>query len=514
MKFDDGIDRFPRIDADAAGPGGLAWAVAVCIITTALTVPFRGSLAEANLLMFYLLAVVFVTVRFGRRPGVLASILAVLAFDVFMVPPYLSLSVADPQYLLTLGIMLLVSLLISHLTANLHRQAQIARQRETRAQALFDLSRELSGALSNEQIVDIGVRRLNATFHARAAILFPDQSGKLVALGSSTTLRVPLADTMRVIAKLVFEREVTVGYDEGATTSAGAQYLPLRAPMRTRGVLVLVPLSPVHYQMAEQARFLQTCAAQIALAIERVHYVDIAHGAMLATESERLRNSLLSAVSHDIRTPLAAIVGLSSTLASRQSDTINLELAMSINDAAMRMNSLVTNLLDMARLQDGAVRLNRQWQLLEEVVGSALMHMSDTLRGIDVQVSVPSSLPLLNIDAVLLERVLCNLLDNIVKHAGPAASVVIAAQVVGDMVEVRIDDDGPGIASGMQEVIFDKFARGEATSTRPGVGLGLAICKAIIQAHGGRIHAENRPEGGARFAFTLALGSPPPAEVD
>lgn len=492
-------------------PGGFAWAVASCVLTTALALSLRDSLAPANLILLYLLVVVFVTVRFGRKSGILASILAVLAFDVFLVPPYFSLTVAEPQYLLMLAIMLVVSLIISHLTANLRHHAQIAQHRERRANALFDLSRELSGALSKEQISDIGERRLSATFDARAIILFPGEAESLVALGDNAATHVRLAETSLVIAKLIYEREVTIGYDEGATTSAGIQYLPLRAPMRTRGVLVLVPSDPVQRLNPEQKRYLQTCAAQIALAIERVHSVEVAQGAMLSIESERLRNSLLIAVSHDVRTPLTALIGLSSTLASERAlpHETRQEIAQAIQDSAIKMNRLVTNLLDMAKLHAGEVKLNRQWQLLEEVVGSALTELSGTLADVRVAVSVPASLPLLNFDAVLLERVFCNLLDNAAKYGAPGGSIGVAAQLDGDTVQVSIEDNGPGIARGMEDAIFTKFTRGEVESAHTGVGLGLAICTTIVEAHGGKIWARNRTEGGACFAFTLPLGIPP-----
>lgn len=480
---------------------GLAWAAAAAVLATALAFPLRGALAEANLILIYLLAVAFVSVRFGRRPGILASFLAVLAFDVFLVHPYLSLTVTDPQYLLTFAIMLAVSLIISHLTASLSHQAQIAQQRERRAIALFELSRDLSGALSVEHIVEIGERHLRAAFHARAMFLFPGADGRLVANAGDLAGAVPL------IARLAFERA-------SATTSAGIHYLPLRAPMRTRGVLLLFPPAPPQAPSPEQERLLQTCAAQIALAVERVHYVDVAHGAMLAVESERLRSSLLAAISHDIRTPLAAIVGLASTLASGPAlaAATSRELARDIEESAQRMNRQVANLLDMARLHGGAVTLNRQWQMLEEVVGSALEEQAGALAGLRVDVALPATLPLLNVDAVLLERVLCNLLDNAAKYAAGGAAIAISAQVAGDCVQVAVEDSGPGIAPGMEEQIFSMFTRGGPETARTGVGLGLAICRTVIEAHGGTIGAANRPQGGARFVFTLPLGSPPGAE--
>lgn len=492
---------------------GYVWALAACVFTTALALPLRGALAEANLVLLYLMAVVLVTVRHGRRPGILASLLAVLAFDVFLVPPYLSITVADSQYLLTFAIMLTVSLIISHLTANLRQQALVAGQRERRASTLFALSRELSGALSIEQVSDIGVRHLHAIFNARAALLFPNEHGKLAAAGTGAHAAARVGDAMFRIARVLFEREVSIGYDEGATTSGGVQYLPLRAPLRTRGVLLLIPAAPAQCHDPEQQRLLQTCAAQIALAIERVHHADVAREAMVAIESERLRNSLLSAISHDIRTPLTAIVGLASTLASGRALTAETsrELAEAIQDDALRMTSLVTDLLDMARLHAGTVRLNLEWQMLEEVVGSALALLARTMAGVPVALRLPAALPLLEFDAVLLERVLCNLLDNAAKYA-PGSPIVIAAAVLEQAVEIAVEDQGPGIAAGTEEAIFGKFTRGGIESARGGVGLGLAICRSILVAHGGQIRAENRAGGGARFVFTLPLGSPPSGE--
>ena len=509
MPFDEDLDCLAP-DADKRTQRtGIALAVAACAVTTAVAVPLRGLLAEANLLMMYLLAVLVVTFRCGRTPGIVASVLAVLAFDVFMVPPYFSLTVADPQYLLTLAVMLLVSLLVSYLTASLGRQATIARQREMRTNVLFELSRELSGAASYDDVAAIGVRRISATFRARAAILFPDEHGRLVVATPAGSPRLALPEAALAVANAVYSRQVTVGYDEGATTAAGIQFFPLRAPLRTRGVLVMIPTRLAPSQQPEQLRLLQTSAAQIALAIERVHHGDAARTSMLAIESERLRNSLLSAVSHDIRTPLTGIVGLSSTLAARPAAALEQALAVSIRDAALEMSKLVANLLDMARLHEGAVTLNRQWQTVEEVVGSTLAASAATLAGAEVRVALPPRLPLLEIDTVMVERVLANLLDNAVKYAGPNPALVIAARDLGGLVEVSVEDNGPGIDSHLHAAIFDKFVRGASESARSGVGLGLSICKAIVVAHGGTIRAESLPGGGSRFSFTLPVGAAP-----
>ena len=227
-----------------------------------------------------------------------------------------------------------------------------------------------------------------------------------------------------------------------------------------------------------------------------------------------MRNSLLSALSHDVRTPLTAIVGMASTLAERRHlpQATQDELVASIRDNAGRMSELVANLLDMARLQAGQVVLNREWQMLEEVVGSALAHLAPALQPLHVTVALPPALPLLDIDAVLIERVLCNLLDNAAKYAAPGHGIHISAECHGADVHVVVIDDGPGIPAGTEEAIFQKFTRGQPESVQPGAGLGLAICRTIVEAHHGRIWAENRPEGGARFVFSLPVGAPPAVE--
>jgi two-component system sensor histidine kinase KdpD len=264
----------------------------------------------------------------------------------------------------------------------------------------------------------------------------------------------------------------------------------------------------------ERRRQLDILATLLAISVERLHYVEVARDALVTMESERLRNSLLSALSHDLRTPLTALVGLADSLAvghptqaERQT-----ELAAAIREEALRMNRLVNNLLDMARLESGAVRLNLQWQPVEEVVGSALKVSGSLLALHRVSVSIPPDAPLVQFDAVLIERVLCNLLENAAKHTPAGAEIRVSAAAQDEQLEIAVSDNGPGLPPGMGERIFDKFTRGQDESVVPGVGLGLAICRAIVEAHGGSIRAEAPDEGGARFVFTLPLGTPP--EID
>jgi two-component system sensor histidine kinase KdpD len=492
------------------GWAAYGWAAAVCAGVSLVAAGAQLVVDPANVVMLYLLGVVWVTVRFGRGPGLLASFLSVLVFDFFFVPPPLSLTVHDTQYLLTFAIMLTVALIISSLTARLRYQARIATYRERRTNALFDLGKELAGALTTAQIIDIGCRHLRGEFRAEVALLLPDARDQVQparAGDEAGCLRAPDLG----VAQWVYDHQEPAGLGTHTLPATAALYLPLRAPMRTRGVLAMAPADPQFIALPEQYRLLDTFAAQIALALERVHYVEVARDALVAMESERLRNALLSTLSHDLRTPLTTIVGLSSAVLHQleQAPGAQRELAHELHEEAHRMSGMVSNLLDMARLQSGNVQLNREWQTLEEAIGAALRATSRVLGDRTVQIALPADLPLLQFDAVLLERVLVNLLENAAKYTPAGSPIVIGAEPKGDAVHVWIDDLGPGLPPGMEDRIFERFSRGEREASRPGTGLGLALCRAIIQAHGGRIWAENRRGGGARFAFALPLLRPP-----
>jgi two-component system sensor histidine kinase KdpD len=435
----------------------------------------------------------------------------VAAFDFFFVPPRFSFAVSDTQYLLTFAVMLAVALVISQLTANMRYQARVATLREQRAKALYEMARELGGALQTEQILGIANRHLQGVFQAKTAILIPDLSEKITIPPTPDDKEQNGIALDAAIAQWVFDHQQAAGFGTNTLAGSPTYYIPLKAPIRTRGVLALAPSNPRLVFVPEQHRLLETFAAQIALALERVHFVEVAQGALLKIESERLRNSLLSAISHDLRTPLTALVGLASTLAAdgNLSERSRRELADALHDESMRMSNMVNNLLDMARLQAGGVQLNRQWHVLEEIVGSALRSLRHAIANHDIKVSLETSLPLIYVDSVLIERVLCNLIENATKYTSPGSQIHIGAVTGDHELRVTVADNGPGLPPDIIETVFDKFTRGQKESATPGVGLGLAICKAIVQAHRGRIWAENIDEGGARFTFTLPLLDPP-----
>lgn len=487
-----------------------AWTAGVCGITTLLATLVLPYFDLSNIVMLFLLAVVLVAVRFGRGPAVLAAFVNVALFDFFFVPPRFSFAVSDVQYLLTFAVMLAVALIIGQLTANLHYQGRVVSHRETRLRALYEMARDLSAVLLPEQIITISHKFIEGTFGVKVAILLADDHDKLqppaTAGGSRPTLVVDSG-----IAQWSFDHTEPAGFSTDTLPGSSMLYLPLRAPMRTRGVLAVEPTNPRWLLIPEQRRQLDGFAALIATALERVHYIQVAQEATLRIESERLRNSVLSALSHDLRTPLTALVGLADalTLTKPALSGTQLEMAGAIQEQAFRMNALVNNLLDMARLQAGDVKLNRQWQPLEEVVGSALKAQEQQLSSHRIQVALPPDLPLLEFDAVLIERVFCNLLENAAKYTPPGSEIRVKAGIEGVEVRISVSDNGPGLPRGKEEAIFEKFMRGEKESVTPGVGLGLAICRAIVEAHKGRIWAENIPTGGARFIFTLPRGMPP-----
>jgi two-component system sensor histidine kinase KdpD len=487
-----------------------AWAAGACGAATALASLVLPFFDLANIVMMFLLAVVLVALRYGRGPAILAAFLSVALFDFFFVPPRFTFAVSDVQYLLTFAIMLGVALLIGQLTANLRYEALVASSREGRLRGLYEMARDLSAVLVPEQLVDISHKYIEGTFGIKIALLLTDEHDKLLpaARAGGSQLAAPVDFG---VAQWCFDHVEPAGFSTDTLSGSPMLYLPLRAPMRTRGVLAVEPASPGWLLVPEQRRQLDAFAALIATALERVHYIEVAQDALVRIESERLRNSVLSALSHDLRTPLTVLVGLADSLAHGKPALSGpqLEMADAIREQAFRMSALVNNLLDMARLQAGEVKLNRQWQPLEEVVGSAIKAVERPLSKHHVHVALPRDLPLLEFDAVLIERVLCNLLENAAKYTPAGSDVRIEAQVQGTEGRVSVSDNGPGLAPGSEEAIFEKFTRGEKESATPGIGLGLAICRAIVEAHKGRIWSENAAGGGARFVFALPLGTPP-----
>lgn len=492
-------------------PAGYAGALAACAVATLVAWPLRPWFDLANIVMVFLLAVVGTAVRWGRGPAVCAAFVSVAAFDFVFVAPRWSLAVSDVQYLLTFAVMLVVGLVIGQLTAGLRFQATAAREREGRARALFELARDLSNVLTREPLTSLAAQAIQ-----RGA--FPAQV-RLFVLGDDDRLQPPAepADGLDLgTATWCLDQVQPAGLGTDTLPGSAWLYLPLAAPMRARGVLAVRPASPAALASPEQRRQLDTFATLVAMALERIHYVEVAQQATVQIESERLRNSLLSALSHDLRTPLAVLRGLAETLGASQPPLADAQaqLADTLRDESLRMQHMVENLLDMARLESGEVRLRLDWESVEELTGSALRAARVRLGDRPVSVTVPVDLPLVRCDAVLVERVLVNLLENAAKYTPAGTPVTIVAAATDDTLRLTVADTGPGVPPGLEATLFEKFTRGHGESAATGMGLGLAICRAIVAAHGGEIGYRANTPHGAAFTVTLPRGEPPAAPME
>ncbi len=481
-----------------------AYALAGVLIATVVAWLMSPYFAAANLIMVYLIAVIVVAIRWGRGPSVLASFLSVAAFDFFFALPYFSFAVSDIQYLLTFGVMLAVALVISNLAVRLQRQAELARYRERRTGVLYAMSRDLATHRGTGMLAQFAAKHLRNAFDAQVAVFLAD-ADKRVQLQRGELLFFELEPKESGVAQWVYDHNERAGLGTDTLPGASALYLPLVGSSGAIGVVAVRPQDLGLLLDPEQLHLLESLVNQVALAIERTRLSDEAQQAHVRAETERMRNAVLSSVSHDLRTPLATISGAASSLAQ---DELNAaarkDLARSIYREADRLDRLLKNLLDMMRIEAGAVQLSREWHPIDEVAGAALARLEGRLHDHTINTSFPADLPLIFVDGVLLEQVVINLVENAVKYTPPGSAIDLSASAGDDQVIVEVVDRGVGIPSGEESRIFDKFYRGKTTQ-EGGVGLGLTICRGIVEAHGGRIWAENRSGGGAIFRFTIPL---------
>lgn len=485
---------------------GYLGALALCALATLAAWPLDGRLERSNMVLLFMLDVVGVALLFGRAPAALAALVNVLAFDYFFVPPRLTFVVSDVQYVVTFAVMMIVGLVVGQLTARLRYQARVASLGQERARRVFEMARDLSAALTREQVSEIGRRYVIAMMPGEAVVLTLGEDKALLAAENPTRA----IGVDMVVAGWVVDHGEPAGAGTDTFRATGKLYLPLKAPVRTRGALVVAPADARQLTIPEQRRLLETSAALIAIAVERVHFVTVAQSTHVQMESERLRNSVLSALSHDLRTPLTSLVGLADRLSQELAADRRASQAAAIRDQARRIATLVNQLLEMARLESRRIELREDWQSLEELAGAALSELDAQLAGREVEIALDQNLPLVHCDGVLITRVLVNLLENAAKYTPPKSSIRVNGRLADGFVEVAVEDRGPGLPQGKEQAIFDKFIRGQEESAIPGVGLGLAICRAIVVAHAGAIYGQNRDGGGARFVFTLPARLPAP----
>jgi two-component system sensor histidine kinase KdpD len=491
-------------------PSAYARALPVVTLCTLACWLMSGRFDRSNMVMVYLSGVAFVATRYGRGPSAVAACLSVALFDFFFVPPYLTFAVSDTQYLVTFTVMLVVGLLISSLAVRVRDQAEAARQRERRTQALYSMSRELTGLGAPEEVARITCRHVGELFRGRARLLVPAGAGGLATLPGDEAGDIDSHELS--VAQWALEHRRPAGLGTDTLPGAAGLYVPLRSGERVEGVLGVVP-SPETLPLSPEALDqLETLGGQAAAALERARLARESEQSRVAVERERLRSTLLSSLSHDLRTPLAAITGAATSLrhAPTLPEPVRQELVEAICEESERLNRLSSNLLDMTRLESASVPIRKEWQSVEEVVGGALAQCDGILYGRPVETHVPVDLPLVPMDAILIGQVLVNLLENATKYTPPGTPIAIDARTEPSEVVIEVADAGPGLPPGDEERIFEKFYRGRGPQER-GFGLGLAICRAILTAHGGRIEATNRRPQGAVFRLHLPVhGTPPP----
>lgn len=482
--------------------------VASLLLITAATIVcelLRPFLAPTNMVMFYLLAVVVAAIRLGRKPAMATAVLGVLAFDFFFVPPRLTFVVADTQYLLTFLGLLVVGIVISTLVARARERAEVIRVREIQTASLYYLSRDLAGAADIAAVMKGVIKNVEEALSARAVIFLPEGE-QLEMLAASEGLTVDIKE--QAVADWAFRNRHPAGRGTDTLISAGLIYLPLHTPASQLGVLGVLMEDEYDYRSQESRRLLDAFATQASMAIERVQFSRQAEQAQILQARENLERALLNSISHDLRTPLVSVTGALSALRDNQQH-LHEQSRQKLLDAAYqeaeRLNRFVGNLLDMTRIEAGAVRLNLESCDLQDLAGCALATLEHRIGNHLIEVDIPDTLPLVEMDLVLMTQVLVNLLDNALKYASQGSSISISAHVADFWIVLEVADRGPGIPEHDLKRVFDKFYRIPVPEGTGGTGLGLSICKGIVEAHHGKVRAENRPGGGVRMVVELPL---------
>ena len=463
-------------------------------------------ISPTNLIIIYLLSVVVAAVFLGRGPSIMVSILGVASFDFFFVAPRMTLAVNDTEYLLTFLGLLAVSLVISQLTAMVRGQTEAVQRREVATVELYELGRDLTVAADLEAVVKAAISHIGQTFSREVAVFLPENnSPKVYAISPGLTI----SANDQAVAGWVLEHGQEAGRGTQTLPEAAMRYQPLKTTRGVVGVLGVKPLDPNRHLTRDQLRTLDAFANQIGLAIERASLAEQARQSEMLEITEKLQTALLNSISHDLRTPLVSITGALSSLADDQivlDAAARRSLIETAGEEADRLNRLVGNLLDMTRLESGAMRIKKETCDVQDVIGAALEELTNRIGKRSIQVEVPSDLPLVQLDFVLAERVLVNVIDNALKYSPPDQAIEIQVHTAGAFLEIDVKDRGVGIPQEDLTRIFDKFYRVQRPGNVSGTGLGLSISKGILQAQGGFISAENRSGGGTIITISIPLG--------
>jgi two-component system sensor histidine kinase KdpD len=487
--------------------------VGVCTLLSGLS--HWWELTEANVVMIFLAGVALTAARFGHGPALAAIGLSVLAFDFFFVEPIFAITPVDAQYFITLGVMVAIGLVISELTFRLQRELGASQSRERRSTQMYRMTRELGTVAGRQQLLTTAGVVLADAFDGDIVIFLRD-SGGAIALRYGESSALARDPTTAVAADWAAHRGRLAGFGGEAVAGSPALFAPMTGLVQSIGVVGVRPRQADRFLDVEERRLLETCANLIALSLERDQSMLDAQDAQMQVTTEQLRNSLLTSISHDLRTPLATIAVTTSGLldgATEQTLADKREVLETIVDQTRQLGRQVDNLLDLGRLNSSEAPLECEWQVIEELVGVALARLRRELAGHTVKIDIPADAPMLWVTGDLMGQVLINLLENAVRYTPAGSRIEISARRRGEGVELTVADNGPGLPAGSEEAMFEKFARGptKVADGRRGLGLGLAICRSIVRAHGGEITARNRASGGAEFVVAMPCRSESPA---
>ena len=475
----------------------IIWGLTVPLLLTAISWIFRSWLVPNNILLIYLLGVFILAIQCSLFSSILAALISAMSFAFFFAVPIFSLKIYGVDNIIGLIIMLVVAIMTSNLTEKLRNKTQIIIQKEQRALSLYQLSLALAEAQTAKQLLINAQQHIYQEFKRLNYFLIPDNHQILNNRENNNTLSIDLE-----LANLLFKTKQTE-----SKTQKNIQYIPLNSSLGLLGVLAIESKQ----LNLEQQEFFNIFLAQIIHALEKITLAEQARNANLKMQTEALKNSLLSSISHDLRTPLTIIISAANNLEENNLNTThNKKLISAINEEAQRILNLTSKLLEMAKLETGEVILNKEWYPPEEIIGSALHALNKRLQHRTINLHIADNLALIYVDAVLIQQVLINLLDNADKYSPIGQTIELFVENNNNDLTVLVMDNGIGIPENLQEKIFDKFFRLHQESNQSGVGLGLAICRAIIQAHGGKIRATNRKEGGLIVEFNIPNLTPPP----
>jgi len=480
----------------------------VILVAAATAVSFliRDYVAPTNLVMVYLLAVVIAATNLGKGPSILASLLGVLAFDFFFVPPYMTFAVADTEYILTFAALFAVGFVISQLADRLRVQAEVAERRRVETASLYGLSRDLAVSNSMEGILRAITDNIAQTFNRDVAVFLPDRAGTLGPIAATADYQV--GENELAVAEWAFKHGQSAGRGTETLPAAQARYLPLKTSSAVIGVLAVRPHDPSRHLAPEGYRLLEGFASQAALAVERVLLSEQAQQAKLLEATEKLQSAMLNSISHDLRTPLVSITGALTSLED-QAEALNEEdrrsLIRTAREETERLNRLVGNLLSMTRIESGALSLHRQPEDVQDILRTAVELLGNRAAENPIRVNVPPDFPPIPVDFALIAQVMVNILENAVKYSPPGSPIDINAGEDGATAHIEVADCGVGIPPEEAAHVFEKFYRVQRPENVSGTGLGLSICKGIIDAHGGKIFAMPRAGGGTIIAIELPL---------